>query len=114
MANIIDKCNIFKQRCQTTLLENERECFKCHGHGGYFLKSSPKSKTYVVAECIYCVGTGKVDWIQFIQKRPLAFHRRVIDINMKCPTGKGYKCKSMKRLWKQAEMRVEYKNLYKL
>ena len=102
---VIDKCNIFKQRCQLILHDGEVECEFCNGHGGKFAAMCGKSKYYEVRECRMCLGEGKVDWISSINKVPKAIHTKIIKVGMKCPSGRGYKCKSMKRLWKQRVMK---------
>jgi hypothetical protein len=104
---VIDKCNIFKQRCQLVLHDGEHECEYCQGHGGFFISSHAKDRHWSVRECIMCLGEGKVDWISATNKVAKAIHAKVIQVGMKCPSSRGHKCKVMKRLWKQKKMKYE-------
>ena len=106
MANtIINKCNIFKQICQLILYDGEKECPYCNGYGGFFISAHPKDRYFKIMECKMCLGEGKLDWISFINKRSKAIHAKIIKVNMKCPSSRGHKCKTMKRLWKQKKMK---------
>lgn len=104
---VIDKCNIFKQRCQLVLHDGEHECEYCHGHGGSFSASHAKERCWSIRECVMCLGEGKVDWISSINKIPKSIHSKIIQVGMKCPSSRGHKCKVMKRLWKQRIMKED-------
>ena len=104
---VIDKCNIFKQQCKTVLNEGEEICPSCHGHGGFFISIHPKDRAYKIRECIICLGEGKIDWITATNKMPKAIHSKIKFVGMRCPRHRGSKCKSMKRLWKQKNMKDE-------
>ncbi len=100
---VIDKCNIYKQECQIVLKNGERICKNCYGHGGFFVSARPKSRSYQIRGCMICKGEGKLDWISIVKKNPEI--PKMKHVPMRCPKHRGSKCKSMKRLWKQKNMK---------
>jgi hypothetical protein len=101
----IEVCNIWKCECYVTLRNDEVLCHECKGSSGFFTNAAFKSRKFTVRRCPMCLGFGKIDWIQAINKqRPLTsgskhpFAQLSRDIKMRCIGPKHCK-KHLKRLW---------------